>query len=79
MTHNPNICLLYEHVDKVPYTVRMKVHLNAPADAALLTKATQEAIGQRPYVSVQVGLVTGGELFFFPNADALPNDDLKEP
>ncbi|MBR3312915.1 MAG: hypothetical protein IKG18_02115 [Atopobiaceae bacterium] len=56
MTRNPDIYLLYEYVDKVPYTVRMKVYLDAPVDAALLAQAAQEAIGRLPYFSVRVGL-----------------------
>ena len=56
MTRNPDIYLLYEYVDKVPYTVRMKVCLDAPVDAALLAQAAQEAIGRLPYFSVRVGL-----------------------
>jgi hypothetical protein len=35
--HNPDIYLLYEYKEKMPFTVRMKVCLDAPVDAALLT------------------------------------------
>ena len=56
MKHNPDIYLLYEYKDKLPFTVRMKVCLDAPVDAALLTEAAQEAIGRFPYFSVRVGL-----------------------
>ena len=59
MKHDPDIYLLYEYMDKVPFTVRMKVILDAPVDAALLTEATQEAIGRFPYFSVRVGLDEG--------------------
>ena len=58
MKHNPDIYLLYEYMEKVPFTVRMKVCLDAPVDAALLTEAAQEAIGRLPYFSVRVGLDT---------------------
>lgn len=37
--HNPDIYLLYEYMDKVPYTVRMKVLLDAPVDSEKLTAA----------------------------------------
>ena len=56
MKHNPDIYLLYEYMEKLPFTVRMKVCLDAPVDAALLTEAAQEAIGRFPYFSVRVGL-----------------------
>ena len=59
MKHNPDIYLLYEYMEKVPFTVRMKVCLDAPVDAALLTEAAQEAIGRLPYFSVRVGLDAG--------------------
>ncbi len=59
MGHNPDIYLLYEYMEKVPFTVRMKVCLDAPVDAALLTEAAQEAIGRLPYFSVKVGLDAG--------------------
>lgn len=59
MSHNPDIYLLYEYMEKVPFTVRMKVFLDAPVDAALLTEAAQEAIGRLPYFSVKVGLDAG--------------------
>lgn len=59
MKHNPDIYLLYEYKDKLPFTVRMKLVLDAPVDAALLTEAAQEAIGRFPYFSVRVGLDEG--------------------
>ena len=59
MNHNPDIYLLYEYKEKMPFTVRMKVCLDAPVDAALLTEAAQEAIGRFPYFSVRVGLDEG--------------------
>ena len=59
MSHNPDIYLLYEYMEKVPFTVRMKVLLDAPVDAALLTEAAQGAIGRLPYFSVKVALDAG--------------------
>lgn len=56
MTHNPDVYLLYEYMEKVPYTVRMKVYFDAPVDVALLTEAAQKAIGRLPFFSVRVGL-----------------------
>ena len=59
MEHNPDIYLLYEYMEKVPFTVRMKICLDAPVDAALLTEAAQKAIERLPYFSVKVGLDAG--------------------
>lgn len=46
-------------MEKVPFTVRMKVILDAPVDEALLTEAAQEVIGRFPYFSVKAGLDEG--------------------
>ena len=59
MRKNPDIYLLYEYMDKVPFTVRMKVLLDAPVDGEMLTEAAQEAIGRLPYFSVKIGLDEG--------------------
>lgn len=59
MRHNPDIYLLYEYMEKIPFTVRIKVQLDEKIDAAALTKAAQEAIARYPYFSVQVGLDEG--------------------
>ncbi len=59
MSKNPDRYLLYEYMDKVPFTVRMKVLLDTPVDRAMLTDAAQEAIGRLPYFSVKVGLDEG--------------------
>ncbi len=59
MKHDPDIYLLYEYGDKLPFTVRMTVILDAPVDEALLMEAAQEAIGRFPYFSVKVGLDEG--------------------
>ena len=53
---NPDTHLLYEYMNKLPYTVRMKTRLDAPVDTALLNEAAQEAIARFPYFSVRVGL-----------------------
>ena len=59
MTNNPDIYLLYEYMEKVPFTVRMKVCLDVPVDAEILTDAAQVAISRLPYFSVKVGLDAG--------------------
>ena len=53
---NPDTHLLYEYMNKLPFTVRMKVRLDQPVDAVLLNQAAQEAIVRFPYFSVRVGL-----------------------
>ena len=59
MSHNPDIYLLYEYMEKLPFTVRIKVQLDEKIDAAVLTEAAREAFGRYPYFSVQVGLDEG--------------------
>ena len=59
MSNNPDSYLLYEYMEKLPFTVRFKVQLDAPVDAELLNKAAQEAIKRFPYFSVKVGLDEG--------------------
>lgn len=59
MRKNPDIYLLYEYMEKVPFTVRMKACLDATVDVDILTKAAQDAIGRFPYFSVKVGLDEG--------------------
>ena len=53
---NPDTHLLYEYMNKLPYTVRMKVRLDVPIEATLLSDAAQEAIARLPYFSVRVGV-----------------------
>ena len=53
---NPDTHLLYEYMDKLPFTVRMKIRLDTPVDARLLNEAAQEAIVRFPYFSVRVDL-----------------------
>ena len=36
---NPDTHLLYEYMNKLPFTVRMKVRLGEPVDSALLDEA----------------------------------------
>ncbi|MDO5133977.1 MAG: hypothetical protein Q4D81_13510 [Eubacteriales bacterium] len=59
MSMNPDIYLLYEYMEKVPFTVRMKACLDSKIDKELLTKAAQEAISRFPYFSVKAGLDEG--------------------
>ena len=56
MKRNPDTYLLYEYMEKVPFTVRMKVCLDAPVDRKRLRIAAQEAISRFPYFSVKIGL-----------------------
>ena len=39
MSKNPDIYLLYEYMEKVPFTVRMKACLDAPIDVKALEKS----------------------------------------
>ena len=59
MSHNPDIYLLYEYMEKIPFTVRIKVRLDEKIDADVLTDAAREAIGRFPYFAVQVGVDEG--------------------
>ena len=60
MPHNPDIYLLYEYMQKIPFTFRVKVRLDAPVDADILNRTAQEAISRYPYFSVEIGLDGGG-------------------
>ena len=53
---NPDTHLLYEYMDKLPFSVRMKIRLDSPVDPKLLDEAAQEAIVRFPYFSVRVGV-----------------------
>lgn len=53
---NPDTHLFYEYMDKLPFTVRMKIRLDAPVDATLLDEAAQGAIIRFPYFGVRLGL-----------------------
>lgn len=59
MLRNPDTYLLYEYMEKIPFTVRMKVCLDENVDRKLLTDAAQEAISRFPYFSVKIGLDEG--------------------
>ena len=59
MNNNPDTYLLYEYMEKVPFTVRYKFELDSLVDAALLKSAANEAIKRFPYFSVKVGLDEG--------------------
>ena len=56
---DPNTHLLYEYMNKLPFTVRMEIRLDEPVDVTQLTQAAQEAIARFPYFSVRVGLDEG--------------------
>ncbi len=56
MNRNPDIYLLYEYMEKLPFTVRMKAVLDSQIDEAILSKAAAEAIRRFPYFSVKIGL-----------------------
>ena len=60
MPHNPDIYLLYEYMQKIPFTFRVKVRLDEPVDADILNRKAQEAISRYPYFSVEIGLDEGG-------------------
>ena len=68
MSMNPDIYLLYEYMEKLPFTVRFKVQLDAPVDAKMLDQAAQEAIKRFPYFSVKVGLDEGQNYTLSHNA-----------
>lgn len=53
---NPDTHLFCEYMDKLPFTVRMKIRLDAPVDATLLDEAAQGAIIRFPYFGVRLGL-----------------------
>ena len=56
MSNNPDVYLLYEYMEKLPFTVRIKLCLDAPVEAPLLEEAAEEAISRLPYFSVKIGL-----------------------
>ena len=75
---NTDIYLLYEYMEKVPYTVRIKVCLDAVIDEALLAEAAQEAIDRFPYFSVKVDLDEGQNYVLHHNdkpIDVIPEKD----
>ncbi|MBR0145115.1 MAG: hypothetical protein IJM25_00445 [Eubacterium sp.] len=59
MKRNPDTYLLYEYMEKLPFTVRIKVCMDASVDSTMLKEAAQEAISRFPYFSVKVGLDEG--------------------
>lgn len=56
MNKNPDIYLLYEYMEKISFTVRIKLCLDATVDGSILDEAAQEAIGRFPYFKVRIGL-----------------------
>ena len=78
MSHNPDIYLLYEYMDKVPFTIRIKVQLDEPVDVSILNETAQEAFGRFPYYNVQLGVDAGGNFELKPNnrpIAVLPEED----
>ncbi len=41
MQHNPDIYLLYEYMDKLTFTIRLKVRLDEPVDGKILNKVAR--------------------------------------
>ena len=77
-SHNPDIYLLYEYMDKISFTLRLQYQLDEPVDPALLNEAAQEAIVRFPYYRVQVGLDAGQNYTLEPNERplaVLPEED----
>lgn len=72
MKANPDIYLLYEYMKKIPFTVRIKVVLDAPVDEGRLKEAAREAIRRFPYFAVQLGLDAGGNYVLSHNERPLP-------
>ncbi len=65
-------------MEKLPFTVRFKVQLDAPIDEKLLDWAAQEAIERYPYFKVQVGLDKDQNYTLTPNVRpiaVLPEED----
>ena len=56
MTKNSDAYLLFEYMEKIPYTVRIKVKLNEKIDWKRLYEAAQEAVDRLTYFSVNVEL-----------------------
>ena len=44
MGHDPDIYLLYEYKEKLPFSLRIKVCLDEAVDAGILNETAQEAI-----------------------------------
>ena len=72
MTHNPDIYLLYEYMEKVSFTMRIKVRLDEAIDVPMLTETAREAFSRYPYYSVQIGIDEGGNYTLTPNDRPLP-------
>ena len=67
MSNNPDVYLLYEYMEKIPFSVRIKVCLDSAIDPKLLNTAGQESIGRFPYFRVQIGLDEKQNLVLNPN------------
>ncbi|MCR4657247.1 MAG: hypothetical protein K5770_13645 [Lachnospiraceae bacterium] len=67
MSHNPDIYLLYEYMDKLPFSIRIKVCLDEAVDAGILNETAQEAFARFPYYRVSVDLDEGQNYVLKPN------------
>lgn len=78
MRNNPDVYLLYEYMEKLPLTVRIKVQLDEKINASVLEEAANEAIERFPYYKVQVELDEGQNLILKENnkpITVLPEED----
>lgn len=78
MNHNPDSYLLYEYMEKLPFSIRFKVRLDEKIDGAMLEKTARKAMERFPYFSVQIGLDEGGNITLEPNTRPLvvrPEED----
>ncbi len=67
-------------MDKLPFTIRIKVCLDEAADVRLLNESAQEAFGRFPYYRVQVDLDEGQNYVLKPNdrpIAVLPEKDMR--
>ena len=72
MEKSADAYLLYEYTKKFPYTVRMKVTLDAHVDETHLIEAAQEAMSRLPYFSVRVVLDDGCNYVIVHNDAPVP-------
>lgn len=69
MKHNPDIYLLYEYMEKLPFTIRLKIRLDETVDPDILSVKAQEAFKRFPYFSKQIGVDDGGNFVLEDNFD----------
>ncbi|MBR3538587.1 MAG: hypothetical protein IKN79_05885 [Eubacterium sp.] len=80
MFRNPDTYLLYEYMEKLPFTARIKVCLDDTVDRKLLKDAAQEAISRFPYFSVKIGLDEGQNYILEHNDNpiaVIPEKDMR--